>query len=240
MSTRVVKLLIVNDFVCPYCYIGQHELLEAISYCRDTLHLPLEFELEYRPFRLVGCLKEDATNVDKATFYMNKMGQERFEASRATVEKWANEKGVPISFRGPISQTIRAHRLSQKALIIGGQALQLPVLSAIFKAYLEDGKDIGNVDVLAEIAEQTGMMTNDEAIAFLKSDELHNEILELTDEARSKGVTGVPVTVIDGKWAVKGGQPAETFIQIFKKLSDPASQPSASPLLAAVPAAAVC
>ncbi|KAL0954597.1 hypothetical protein HGRIS_003557 [Hohenbuehelia grisea] len=238
--SRVVKLLIVNDFVCPFCYIGQHELLDAISYCRDVLQLPLSFDLEYRPFRLIGCLKEDTTNVDKATFYTNKLGKERYEASQATVEKWAKEKGVPISFRGPMSQTIRAHRLSQKALIQGGQALQLPVLSALFKAYLEDEKDIGDLDVLADIAEQTGVMTKDEAITFLKSDELHEEVLQLTDEARSKGVTGVPLTVIDGKWAVKGGQPSETFVQIFKRLADPtAGHPTASPILSAV-TAAVC
>lgn len=62
-----------------------------------------------------------------------------------------------------MSQSTRAHRLTRKAYITGGQKLQLPVLCGIFKANLEDGKDIGDVNVLAEVAEKSGMMTKEEA-----------------------------------------------------------------------------
>ena len=62
-----------------------------------------------------------------------------------------------------MSQSTRAHRLTRKAYLAGGQKLQLPVLCGIFKANLEDGRDIGDVNVLAEVAEKSGMMTKDEA-----------------------------------------------------------------------------
>jgi hypothetical protein len=53
-----------------------------------------------------------------------------------------------------------------------------------------------------------------QAIAFLKSDELEDEVNSMCDEARAKGITGVPLVVIDGKWAVSGGQSSEVFVQV--------------------------
>ena len=61
-----------------------------------------------------------------------------------------------------MSQSTRAHRLCQKAYRIGGQELQLPVLCAVFKAYLEDGQDIADNHVLADIAQTAGMMSKNE------------------------------------------------------------------------------
>jgi len=66
-----------------------------------------------------------------------------------------------------MSQSTRAHRLTRKAYIMGGQKLQVPVLCGIFKANLEEARDIGDVSVLAEVAEEAGMMTKDEASCTL-------------------------------------------------------------------------
>lgn len=59
---------------------------------------------------------------------------------------------------------------------------------------------------------------------FLKSDELLGEVEKQMVEVRRKGVTGVPFVVIDGKWAVSGGQSAETYVQV--RLFDCSSHPS--------------
>jgi len=232
MHDRVVKLTVVNDFVCTNCCIGQHELLSAISYCQDTLNLPLNFEIEHVPFRLISteCLPDNGpATTDRASFFIKRYGQEQFKTIESAVSKWSKEKGIPISFRGPIAQSTRAHRLAVKAYKIGGQSLQLPVLCRIFKANLEECKDISDIDVLADIAAAAKMMTKDEAAAFLKSDELAAEVNSQCEKARKLGITGVPVTIIDGRWAVKGGQSSDVFIQIFRRLADPKEFPSSTP-----------
>lgn len=115
MSTRVVKLTIINDLVrlhtityefrspdnikiCPNCCIGQHELLQAISYCKDTLQLPLSFELVHKPFRLIStaCLTENSPKVDKNKFYAERIGKDKFNSFEASISKWATEKGIPL------------------------------------------------------------------------------------------------------------------------------------------------
>jgi hypothetical protein len=36
----------------------------------------------------------------------------------------------------------------------------------------------------------------------------------MCDDARNKGITGVPVIIIDGKWAISGGQSSDVFVQV--------------------------
>ncbi|KAG6831793.1 hypothetical protein H0H92_007470 [Tricholoma furcatifolium] len=180
------------------------------------------------PFRLVSkaILPDDAPAVPKETFYINRYGKEKFENIQSGISKWAKEKNVPISFRGFMTPSMRAHRLALKAGQINGQRLQLPVLAGIFKASLQDGKDIADIDVLAAIAERNGMMSKSEAIHFLKSDELAKEVETMCDKARSLGISGVPMIIIDCKWAVSGGQSSDVFVQIFKKLAAAGVSPS--------------
>jgi len=222
MAKRVVKLSVINDLICPNCAIGQHELFSAISYCQDDLKLPLDFQLEILPFRLinVATLPQDyQPKVEKKVFFASRFGEDKFAQLEESVEKWGKEKGIPMTFRGVVSQSTLAHRLSRKAFHMGGMDLQLPYLLAIFRVHLQEGKDVGDVNVLSDVAAEVGIMSKSEALAFLKSKELEEEVNNMCDEARSKGVTGVPLTVIDGKWAVSGGQSSDVFVQIFKKLA---------------------
>lgn len=48
----------------------------------------------------------------------------------------------------------------------------------------------------------------------MQSDELEKEVNAMCDEAKLKGITGVPMTIIDGKWAVSGGQSKDVFVQV--------------------------
>lgn len=234
MSTRVVKLAVITDFICPSCFVVQHELLTAMSYCKDTLQLPIEFQYQHMPFRLIGkCLKAGDTT-DRIKFYNCHLGEERSASLRQCVTKWGEEKSIPITWGGVIGHTTYAHRLCFKAAQISGQEAQLNLINAIFTAHMVDSKNISDINVLAEIAESAGLMPKDQALTFLETDELEDEVNKIAEAARAKGITGVPVIVIDGKWAVSGGQSSDVFVQIFKKLAasgvnaDPSHLPGAA------------
>jgi len=230
-TPRAVKLTVVTDFVCANCFVVEHELLDAISTCKDTLDLPLSFELEHIPYQLVypSIFKEnEPIAMTKEEFLKKFIGPEKFAKVETAIAKWAAEKGLSLSFGGVMSQSMRAHRLSQKAFSIGGDKMQISLLLAVFKAYLSEAKDIADIEVLSDIAEQNNIMPKDEAVAFLKSNELEAEVNQLCDKARAMGITGVPVIIIDGKWAIKGGHSSEVFVQIFKRLAACTSDNSSS------------
>ena len=43
---------------------------------------------------------------------------------------------------------------------------------------------------------------------------METEVNQLYDKARAMGISGVPVIIIDGKWAIKGGHSSEVFVQV--------------------------
>ena len=137
------------------------------------------------------------------------------------------------SLDGWVCQTIRAHRLSRKAFELGGQEMQEKFMDLLYTAYFTEGKNIGDYDLLAELASQAGIMAKEKVRPmivlsrarmtpyastqvpdFLDSPELQEEVEQMAMDARKKGVTGVPFTIINGRWAVSGGQTSETYAQV--------------------------
>jgi len=218
--TRVIKLTMIVDVICPFCYIGHMELLKAIKECSS---LPVSFEIECRPFRLLTTFSDDEPSVDRVSYLKARLGEEGFAGVSQKVEKWKDAQqcfdGPQISMNGIISSSTRAHRLMMKAFEVGGQMKQQAVLLLLLKAFNIDNKDVSDVNVLADCAIGAGLMSREQAVMFIQSDEWKAQVEEMSAEARVNGVTGVPFTVIEGRWAVSGSQSAEAYSQIFRKLA---------------------
>jgi hypothetical protein len=58
-----------------------------------------------------------------------------------------------------------------------------------------------------------------QALEFLKTNELKDEVYKLAEEVRLKGIKGIPVTVINCKWLVNGSQSAATYLQVSQNFS---------------------
>ncbi|GJE94769.1 thioredoxin-like protein [Phanerochaete sordida] len=234
-APRVIKLLVISDIICPWCYIGQREMERAVEMCRD---LPIDVEIEYRPYRIYPSLK-DGQFMEKRPWYEERFGKDKTQEMERVALQRADELGLNIKYMdGIITQTTLAHRMLLKAWQLGGQASQQAFLTVLFKGYFENLANIGDTEVLADMAVDAKLMTKEEAVSFLESTECLDEVERMMNEARKKGVNGVPFVVIDGKWAVSGGQTAEVYAQILKKLAN--SEPTTPrPTHAAPPAASV-
>jgi predicted DsbA family dithiol-disulfide isomerase len=235
MSKRLVKLIVISDFSCPWCFIGHRDLQTAIA---QSANLPVIFDVEYRPFLLHPNLPDEPGTKDE--FVKKKIGRERWESCKRMAVERGEAVGINFSFAGPASKTLNAHRLVSKAYEIAGSAVQSTLLTLLFRAYCEDDLDINDYQVLADAAEEAGMMSKVKALSFLESDECLEKVNKQVAEARERGVTGVPFTIIDGKWAVSGSQSVPTFVKIFNKLSEtPTVPPSQSTTPVPVTAVAV-
>jgi len=217
MAAKQVNLTVIHDLNCPFCYIGQKEIFSAIEEVTQS-HNTLHFQVEYRPYVLHPSIKPDQPQ-DKVAHYTNAYGEEKTKACCKTIRERGRAVGLEFGEGGILVNTDRAHRLAYRAWKKGGQSLQQTVITNLFQALIMDHKDISNIDILSKIADASCLMSKDEAITYLKSDEDAQAVEDQIEEARKGGISGVPVLIIDGKWAITGGQTRDVYLQIFRKLA---------------------
>jgi len=216
--TKVIKVSVLADLTCPWCYIGGKEIDAALERLKLPSTSPVKFEIEHRPFLLNPGLKEDEIQ-PKKEYIGAKLGKVRWEQMCTVMAERCKQLGLPGFSDGVIFPTIRAHRLLLYTWNKCGADVQHKLLYDLYEGTLYRAENLHDVEKLATYAEKAGVMSKDEAIKFLKSDELQAEIIRIMSCAQRNGITGVPFTIIDGRWAISGGQTADVYYEIFQKLA---------------------
>jgi len=208
----MIKLDIISDPICPWCYIGKANLDRALA-----AHPDHPFLIEWHPFQLNPDMPPQG--MDRREYLELKFGgKEAAVKVYAEIAQKAEEAGLEIDFaaikRTP--NTINAHRLIHWAGIEGVQTF---VVSALFRAYFVEGRDIGSNDVLCNIADVSGMDA-DMVERLLKTDADIDEIRKRDAEARERGVRGVPTFIIANQSVLTGAQPADLWGQVIVEVNE--------------------
>ena len=217
MTTQPIKLDIMSDPICPWCFIGKAYLDKALS-----AHPNHPFLIEWHPFQLNPDMP--ANGMGRREYLEGKFGgKEAAVRAYAPVVESAKTAGVAIDFEGMqrTPNTINAHRLIHWAGIEGRQTA---AVSALFKAYFTDAHDIGDPDVLIDIAKSVEMDA-DVVKRLLDSDEDLKLIQDRDKHSRKMGINSVPTFIIANQHAVPGAQPPELWAQVIADLAAQADAP---------------
>ncbi|WP_071675193.1 DsbA family oxidoreductase [Nioella nitratireducens] len=203
----MIKLDILSDPICPWCYIGKSYLDRALAAAGDH-----PFLIEWHPFQLNPDMP--AEGMDRRAYLEAKFGgKEGAVQAYAPVVEHAEQAGLKINFEGiqRTPNTLDAHRLIHWA---GIEQRQTPMVSALFKAYFVDGRDIGDPETLATIAGEVGL---DAAMTaeLLKGTSDTDDIRARDAHARERGVTGVPTFILANQHVLTGAQPPELWAQVI-------------------------
>jgi len=211
----MVKLDIISDPICPWCFIGKTQLDRALEKRPDH-----PFTVEWHPFQLNP--EMPAEGVDRRAYLESKFGgAEGAMRAYSPIMQHAKAIGLDIEFdkikRTP--NTMDAHRLIHWAGIEGRQTF---VVASLFKAYFQEGRDIGAHDVLADIADSCGL---DAAVILklLKSDADREAMAEREAHSREMGVNSVPTFIVGNQHAVPGAQPTELWLKVMDEISEQAA-----------------
>ncbi len=206
----MIKLDILSDPICPWCYIGKANLDRALEARADH---PLR--IEWHPFQLNPDMP--STGMDRREYLETKFGgKENAIKVYAKIAEAAEAAGLAIDFakidRTP--NTLDAHRLIHWA---GLEGRQTAIVTRLFKAYFEEGQDIGNREILLDIAEGAGL---DRAMTerLFESDADLDDIRARDMHARNRGVTGVPTFVVANQHVVPGAQAPELWLRVIDEL----------------------
>lgn len=208
----MVKLDILSDPICPWCYIGKAHLDRALEAAGDH-----PFVIEWHPFQLNP--EMPAEGMDRRTYLETKFGgKEGAVQAYLPVQQHADKAGLKIDLEGikRTPNTLDAHRVIHWA---GLEGKQTPMVSALFRAYFVEGSDIGDRDILADLADSVGL---DASVIhrLLDSDCDIQEIRDRDAAGREMGVTSVPTFIVGGKHAVPGAQPPELWAKVIAELQE--------------------
>ena len=207
-----LRIEVVSDVMCPWCYIGKRRLETAIA---DT---ELSLAIAWRPFQLDPTLP--AGGKDRKIYLAEKFGSiERARELYENIRAAGEEENIPFAFdRIAVSpNTLDAHRLIRWAGDIDA-AMQDRVVEALFKAYFLNGEHIGEAETLVRIAQDAGM-DGDRVAELLTSDTDRERVRNEITQAQEMGVTGVPTFILDNKYALVGAQPAAQLAEALRTLA---------------------
>jgi len=216
MSKPIIKIDVVSDVVCPWCYIGKRRLEKAIDQLKDKI----DFEVEYHPFELNPDTPKEGVN--HKNYLIKKFGGEaRYHQLTNHVVDVAAQEGLKFNFGDDqiTPNTLDAHRLIAFAKLRGKQH---EMKEALMSAYFKKGVDLTQKENLVNVAVGLGLDAN-AVESFLKTNELAAEV-KLEEQINYKrGISGVPFYIINNKYGVSGAQPTEAFLQLFTEVGSEAS-----------------
>ncbi len=196
---------VISDAICPWCWIGKRNLDAALGMlAEDGLH----FKVRFRPFQLNP--EMPAEGVERREYRSAKFGS--LEKSQELDRRVADAGRIAgLEFRHDLMartpNTLEAHRLIRLA---GADARQREVAEAIFQAYFQAGRDIGDTATLAALGVAAGMSAESLA-AFSAGEAGRHEVLAEDEGYRQAGISGVPSFVLDRHLLFSGAMPPENI-----------------------------
>lgn len=209
-----IRIDVVSDVVCPWCYLGKARLELAIAEVQDEISV----EVYWRPYQLNPDYPPEG--VDHQKVLAEKLGgADNLARIHQNLEALGREVGIAYDFAaikvGP--NTLDAHRLIHWAGI-EDTSLQDRVVTALFKANFEQGRNLGDHAVLTEIAAQAGMDPK-LVSALLASNADADTVKDEVEAARGMGVTGVPFFIVDGKYGIGGAQTPDVLADALRQIA---------------------
>jgi predicted DsbA family dithiol-disulfide isomerase len=210
MKTKI-KVDIVSDVVCPWCYIGKRRIEGAMSELTDEF----EFEVSYLPFELNPSTPKEGFN--QKEYLAKKFGsEERYRELTNYVKATAAEEGLAFDFdkQRKSPNTRDMHRIIWFAK---SEEKQLAIKEAFMKAYFEDGVDLTKRENLLAISKSVGL-NSDTISSLLDSEEGLAEVILEEQNNIQRGINGVPYYIINNQYGISGAQPKDTFIKALTQI----------------------
>lgn len=215
MSThQPVRIDVVSDIVCPWCFIGKHRLEKAIA-----LNPDIPVEVHWRPYFLNDWIPREG--ISREQYLTTKFGSpERYKGIAQRVSAAAAAEGLTYAMDKISRQpnTLDAHRLIRWADEIGKAA---EMKQRLMDLYFTEGADLTSHTVLAQAAADIGLdaeatrkaLASDKDVAEIERDAL---------SAKEAGIDGVPCFIFGGKFAISGAQAPEDLAEAIERMAQTA------------------
>jgi predicted DsbA family dithiol-disulfide isomerase len=200
-------ITVYSDYVCPFCYLGR----ESLARYQATRETPLE--IDWHPFDLRSRQRRPDGSLDRSV--ADGKDEEYYEQARENVRRLQDRYDVEMDLE--VAHDVDSFPVQVAAVHVAREhpyETWLTFDEAVLAALWADGRDIGDPDVLADLAAEAGIDAG-EIRGALADEELRETVRERFAEARQQGITGVPTFAYDGH-AARGAVPPEQLRRLVE------------------------
>lgn len=207
-----MRIEFIFDTVCPWCFVGKRRLERALA-----RRPAVPAEIVWRPFLLNPDMPEDG--IARATYLERKFGgPARVQRMLTGLADAGRGEGIAFDFNA-IQRTpnsLNSHRLVRFA---GTYGLAAVAVEAVLQAYFEQGRDIGELDILVDIAQQIGLPPG-VVEPFLASPDGRGDVFMENAHTHRLSINGVPCFVFDGSYGIAGAQDPDILVRMIDLVSE--------------------
>ena len=209
--TDPIKVDVWSDIACPWCFIGKRKFEAGAELFGGDV------EVEYHSFELSPDTPVDFDGSEQDYLIGRGYPADRVEGMLERVTGIAESVGLHYDYDAlQHTNTVLAHQLIHYAKAHGRQ---LEMKERLLAAYFEQGRHVGRIDDLADLAAELGF-DRDDVVRSLSADEYLDAVRADQELALEYGIQGVPFFVIDGKYGVSGAQDPATFASVLTQVRD--------------------
>ena len=210
-NQQPVRIDVISDVVCPWCFIGKRRLEKAIELSPD-----IPVEVHWRPYFLNDWIPREG--ISREQYLTTKFGSpERYKGIAQRVAAAASAEGLTYAMDKISRQpnTLDAHRMIRWA---EGIAKAAEMKQRLMDLYFTAGADLTDRTVLVQSAADVGLDAK-EVEKALASDKDVAEIEREALSAKEAGIEGVPCFIFDGKFAIPGAQAPEYLAEAIARVA---------------------
>ena len=199
-----LKIVMFSDYICPFCYVG----FETIR----KLKSEFELQVEWRGFQIHPDWPAEGIPTDKARETGDAMAR---QATWKRITAMADAVGFEIKPPKVLTNSRAALAATEFARDSGlDEALE----ERIYKAYFNEGVNIGNAETVVRLAVDAGLDAGEVADA-IKSPKYEMRLKNNALAANNRGVSGVPTFFI-GEYPLVGAQSLEAMRAILRRATE--------------------
>lgn len=218
-TQKPVRIDVVSDVVCPWCFIGKRRLEQAIA-----LNPDIPVEVHYHPFFLNDWIP--AEGISREQYLTTKFGSpERYKDIAQRVSAAAAQDGLVYAIDKVSRQpnTTDSHRLIHWAAL-QGKAPEMK--QRLMELYFSEGADLSDNAVLVKAAADVGLDA-DAVAKKLDSNEDLDIVSQRVEAAKSAGIQGVPFFIVDNAFALSGAQEPDQLAAVIQRAANEKVQKAA-------------
>ncbi len=204
----MIKIDIVSDSVCPWCYIGKKRLDKALEDYKDQ-----KFDINWHAFQLNPSMPKEGIN--RQLYLSSKFGgKERADSVYEQIKIAGISSGISFNFDkiSIMPNSFYSHMLIEYSK---EENLQNEISESLFEAFFIHGRNIGELDELINVAQSNNIKHFSKSLLTTRKD-IENNVKKSDENSRNRGIGGVPFFIINDNYAISGAQESEVFKKIFE------------------------